>query len=316
MPCLHPKLIPNPLFGKFISKAGIPVVGYQPKYLQVPCGRCVNCLSLRQDTWAWRIEQEALFTMKNYGAVYFITMTYDDEHLVWSDDRCTLYKDDVQKFMKKVRYYIPGVRYFLCGEYGDMFGRPHYHWIGYFKNWISRDDLKEIIYPCWNKCEDFEFKIDPFSLKTAEYVAKYSMKRFGVNYDGVVPPFAMMSLKPPIGECFLKDLRNTALLRKQNSITVYDSYGRPHMLPRCFRERVFTQYELKYIYQFQEKERDHIDAIKSGFSPDTIDFLRWRDYDYKNSLLNESRKVKEKWISNFGKDCNMDFYSYISSVVG
>lgn len=314
MACLHPKLIPNPLFGKLVSKAGIPVVGYQPKYLQVPCGRCVNCLSLRQDTWAWRIEQEALFTIENQGAVYFITITYDDENLVWADGVPTLYKPDVQKFIKRVRKHL-SFRYFLCGEYGDKFGRPHYHMIGFFPVWISKVDVHEILYSCWKKCVPDEFQVDSFSLKTAEYVAKYSMKRFGVDYSGVVPPFGMMSLKPAIGECFLKDLRNTELLRKQRSITVFDSYGRPHMLPRCFRERVFTQYELKYIYSQQELEQEHIDSILSGFEKNSVEFLRWKDYEYRTSLLNERKKVREKWFKNFGKDCNMDYFSYIHSVI-
>lgn len=56
----------------------------------------------------------------------FITLTYDDEH-VPSDDGLRL--DHFQDFMKRLRRRVAPRRFkfFHAGEYGENFGRPHYH---------------------------------------------------------------------------------------------------------------------------------------------------------------------------------------------
>lgn len=56
----------------------------------------------------------------------FVTWTYDDEHLP-SD--CSVDRSVLQKALKRLRKALPGVkiRYYMCGEYGEQNGRPHYH---------------------------------------------------------------------------------------------------------------------------------------------------------------------------------------------
>ena len=69
----------------------------------------------------------------------FITLTYNDQHLpkVPGTDVPTLRLDHYQKFMKRFRKAHKGidpdskgqypVRFYMAGEYGEKFGRPHFH---------------------------------------------------------------------------------------------------------------------------------------------------------------------------------------------
>lgn len=314
--CLHPKLIPNPVYGRYLAKSGkpVPLEVSRKLYVEVPCGHCVNCLSSRQNTWAWRIEQEAFDTLNKDGAVYFLTITYDDQNLIYGvDDVPTLYKKDLQDFHKRLRASGIVFRYFDCGEYGDRFSRPHYHGIYFFPEWMTKDEVHQLFFDKWRKCEDYEFHVDNFSLASAKYVAKYSMKRFGVNYDGVQPPFSMMSLKPAIGSCFLDNKQEIERLKDMQSITVYDSSGQPYALPRCFREKIFTPFELQRIYNQLEADERCMDVLKFGTSDD-LDICRLKNIGYIRALDLERSKVSERWLKQIGQDCRIDYESYLGSI--
>lgn len=94
----------------------------------VPCGRCPKCLVRRADSWIFRILQEERTALSSY----FLTLTYDDDHVPITDNKfMTLVKRDFQLFMKRLRRAHPRghrpLKYYACGEYGSRFQRPHYH---------------------------------------------------------------------------------------------------------------------------------------------------------------------------------------------
>lgn len=74
-----------------------------------------------------------------YERSAFVTLTYSDENLpVVFGDTPILDKKDVQDWLKRLRYFTgQRFRYFLCGEYGSKFGRPHYHAIIF--GWFPSD---------------------------------------------------------------------------------------------------------------------------------------------------------------------------------
>lgn len=74
--------------------------------------------------WALRMCHEN----KYWEESCYLTLTYDDEHLPINGN---LQKRDVQLFLKRIRKDIEPrkIKYFACGEYGEKFGRPHYHLI-------------------------------------------------------------------------------------------------------------------------------------------------------------------------------------------
>jgi len=92
------------------------------KQFVLPCGRCIGCRLERSRQWAVRMMHEASLHQDNC----FITLTYDNEHL---PKNASLVKRDFQLFMKRLRKAYPAVRirFFHCGEYGEQYGRPHYH---------------------------------------------------------------------------------------------------------------------------------------------------------------------------------------------
>lgn len=141
---------------EYYSKKGI-----QKEYIKVPCGKCIGCREKNSKDWATRCSLENEIWNQNYKdwhkdetPCWFITLTYDDEHLPREDelvDKKTgviyqndnweqghLVKEELQEFMKDIRAYWKyhynwdGIRFFSCGEYGgsiDGTHRPHYHLI-------------------------------------------------------------------------------------------------------------------------------------------------------------------------------------------
>lgn len=199
------------------------------KQIDIPCGQCVGCRLERSRQWAIRCMHEASLYKNNC----FVTLTYSDEHLPAD---YSLHYDDFQKFMKRLRKRFKGIepsayaesqdkrpiRFYMAGEYGENFGRPHFHaCIFNFdfhdkKLWqktssgskIYRSEALEELWPFgYSSIGDVNFQ-------SAAYVARYIMKKVTggmadqhyqeVNLDtGEItsrkPEFNKMSLKPGIG---------------------------------------------------------------------------------------------------------------------
>ncbi|MEO5355656.1 MAG: hypothetical protein H7835_21005, partial [Magnetococcus sp. XQGC-1] len=85
-------------------------------------GQCVGCRLERSRQWAIRVMHEASQHEHNC----FITLTYNDDNLPANG---SLNYRHFQNFMKRLRkYYVEfTVRFYMCGEYGENFARPHYH---------------------------------------------------------------------------------------------------------------------------------------------------------------------------------------------
>ena len=102
----------------------------------------------------YRMQNQTKYRDYPKEQVWFITLTYDDEHVpgmiintgeimrkvqyAWKpgekrpESVQTLLYTDVQKFLKRLRKaYKSKLRYFIAGEYGEQTARPHYHMILY-----------------------------------------------------------------------------------------------------------------------------------------------------------------------------------------
>lgn len=109
MKCLTPKEI------KKVGPNG-------PTFLLVPCGSCYACQTNRRNEWDLRLRIENMSGSKSY----FVTLTYSDEFLPAD---CKVNKKHIQNFIQTLRnnYKDTKFRYYAIGEYGEKFGRPHYH---------------------------------------------------------------------------------------------------------------------------------------------------------------------------------------------
>jgi len=109
----------------------------QPLWL--PCGQCGECRLSRARQWATRCTHEAT-QWKNSS---FITLTY-------KENPKTLCPEDTRNFIRRLREKKGNnFKYFLVGEYGENFDRPHYHALifgydfGYTKYKKIKDPKKE-----------------------------------------------------------------------------------------------------------------------------------------------------------------------------
>jgi len=205
--------------------------------IRIPCGQCVGCRLEYSRQWAIRCVHEAAQFEKNC----FITLTYDDKNLPKDG---SLNKRHYQLFMKRLRKLYEGhdyvfavdpktleeklifpIRFYHCGEYGEKYGRPHYHACLFnfdfedkvlFKNGQNKLYTSKSLSELWP--HGFA-TIGDVTFDSAAYVARYIMKKIKgkdadaaytrKKYDAegnvteeykIQPEYTTMSRKPGIGK--------------------------------------------------------------------------------------------------------------------
>lgn len=165
-----------------------------PVYIEVPCGRCDICKESKITSFVERCKME---TQCYDSLPWFITLTYDDEHL--PVDGVSI--REIQLFLKRFRInlersgYNFKLRYCCSGEYGKTTHRAHYHLIIWGLDVFDSagyEKVGSILYDSWNKGYTMHRFIDPKDDKSFYYTAKYLRKdNFVPTYetpDGVTHP--------------------------------------------------------------------------------------------------------------------------------
>lgn len=172
----------------------------------IPCGQCIGCRLERSRQWAIRISHEASLYEHNC----FITLTYMDKFCPFSLD-----VRHFQLFMKRLRKkFGNGIRFFHCGEYGDLNFRPHYHacllnfdfpdkklyYVNNGYNYYLSESLSEL----W----PFGIHlISDLTFDSAGYVARYVLKKLTGDsasaYGDRKAPYVTMSRRPGIGRAWI-----------------------------------------------------------------------------------------------------------------
>lgn len=235
--------------------------------LVLPCGQCIGCRIKRSSDWATRCMHEASLHEENA----FITLTYDDDHLPLQGQ---LVYPHFQEFMKRLRYhYGAPIRFYMCGEYGENFDRPHYHAILFGCAFLDdRILLKRssagslyssaLLDSVWKRgmCSVGDVTFD-----SAAYVARYVVKKVNgkladehyTRVDGLtgevyqkVPEFSRMSLQNGgIGagwlNSFSSDLINTG------AVMIYD------------KARTVPRYYNKLLADRADFSRDLLDITRT-----------------------------------------------------
>lgn len=171
----------------------------------------------------------------------FITLTYDDKHMPpnGSLDRAAFplfikklrkrlnYSPQLRRQLKKNESDYRTVRYYHCGEYGDKYGRPHYHSclfgfdFGDKTPWSTRNGIpvfrSKILEELWPYGQS---EVGSVTFESAAYVARYIEKkvlgntpeaddlrihRYGIENGEFLkePEYATMSRRPGIGKPWL-----------------------------------------------------------------------------------------------------------------
>jgi len=177
-------------------------------YATVSCGQCMACRVNKSRLWTSKLLMESMHHPAESN--WFATLTYDDDSAPrTTDGRLTLTRRDGQLFVKRLRTHFGAVsrdfRFFLCGEYGDVTERPHYHMIGFgFPSWSEH--IPKLIESKWGL--GFT-RADYVSPARMAYVSQYCTKKItgkaaDNHYGSRLPEFSQMSRRPALGDRFIE----------------------------------------------------------------------------------------------------------------
>lgn len=206
--CYSPINIINP--SKYVS------LRYRDRYvMQVPCGKCAACRSVKSDEWTYRLYHHALDTFQN-GFVIFDTLTYNNKSLphisdyidvpskvdfpCFSSRDLRLFVSDLRQRCK--RKYKSNFSYFIASEYGTSehhLHRPHYHGLFFVNGSIKPLEFSRLVADAWHRGRTdglpyrsanhvLENTFDSMSagaIRSLKYVCKYIQKdcTFQKNID-------------------------------------------------------------------------------------------------------------------------------------
>jgi hypothetical protein len=189
---------------------------------ELPCGQCMPCRINKRNIWTTRL----LLEETQHEETTWLTLTYNDRYLPYNEE---LNKIDYKLWLKRIRKAYPTqkIRFYLCGEYGDNSGRPHYHivlfgigvnYIGLAKSdIIDRDDNGKFKWPnrvrtfdqdaitflkCWTDSKTKQPKGNIHFAKTSPalmtYACSHITKGLDDSAEGRQKPFHTMS--PGLGK--------------------------------------------------------------------------------------------------------------------
>jgi len=155
-----------------------------------------------------------------------VTLTYAPEFLPTGG---TLVPSHLTGFLKRLRRRLsyrqgPLIRYFGCGEYGDKKDRPHYHvfLFGLGPSWHAE------VSASWPHGHVM-FAYDPNNLNLMQYTAGYTVKKMEGKNDiedkKIHPEFARMSLKPAIGEEYIRRFYASVVGHGASVQRIYETLG-------------------------------------------------------------------------------------------
>lgn len=187
-----------------------PTKGYKDLPQEIPCGRCIGCRLKRSRDWSIRCMAEA----KMHDQNCFVTLTYRPECLPKNG---SLDVSAVQKFFKRLRKKLGDkkIRYYMCGEYGSLRSRPHYHICLFGYDFPDKKLYKTNNgYPLYNSkmletLWPYGYAVvGSLTYESAAYTARYILKKqlgktAGIYESlGIIPEYTCMSRRPGIGATY------------------------------------------------------------------------------------------------------------------
>jgi len=239
--------------------------------IQVPCGKCLTCLSNKRKDWSIRIMNEHRHSM---GSM-FVTLTYNDRYI---PDDAQLRKEDLQKYFKRLRKQLgQRIRYYAVGEYGTKRARPHYHILLF--NVSTQDETK--IRNAWSLEGDPLGIVHIGAVNSASivYCLKYVVQPEQKKHK--VRPFALMSRSYGIGGMYLTDaVCDWHRTTEANYMRVDGKYAR---LPRFYKEKIW--------YRKEDRDRINQKSLQQAEITQKLDELRMLDAGYSYADMKEMRRA-------------------------
>ena len=257
----------------------------------------MSCRVARNREWAARLLHEKT----NHKHSAFLTLTFAPENIPPLD---SIQKDTLQKFLKRLRKSLEPrkIRYFGCGEYGELHGHAHYHLIVFGLSLSDSD--KQLVKAAWPS--GFVY-FGTVSYSSCRYVTAYILKKVtgqmaAEEYGDRVPPFALMS-KGLGKDFFLKNLdqfnqlqgmtvdgHHVSLPKYYKNLTrLVDTWDGPSIRPVMDLDKqaiVDKAIEKAHEKLEQYRERNLIDEDNLSYSIDKA-----RESEDKQRALNLQAKI-------------------------
>lgn len=269
------------------------------------CGKCYSCIKRRIAQWCFRLKQEEKISI----SAKFVTLTYDTEHVPLTERyNMTLKKKDLTDFFKRLRYYhqqhteiqasevkyikqhnkrpdYKAIKYYACGEYGEQYGRPHYHIILF-------NTTDECIKAAWTLGK---IHIGDVTEESIAYVLKYIektddnktndpdvIKKYGVNSKGLGANY----VNEEIIAWHKADPNRNYMQDKHFKIA----------LSRIYRNQIYSPEERDVLLGYvkakveEAEEKQQQKDIRNGFDPAYMELSRKRA---KRDKLNKRIKKRD-----------------------
>lgn len=211
----------------------VKVYSQPPRYVQVPCNKCIECFHRKRSEWWFRVEQENKYNMQPYR--WFLTLTYSESKVPRKRGTKTLLKRHPQLFFKRLRKAGYKVKYILVGEYGSQTQRPHYHVI------MWTDAPTKEIDRCWHYGHVHYRQI---AKETVFYTLKYILNPRQGDNEVKQKEYAVFS--QGIGLQYLTEaMYDYHTVDFENPKFNANIAGEEVPLPRYYRMKIFTSYQIK-----------------------------------------------------------------------
>lgn len=253
----------------------------------VPCGKCSECIGLKRDGWIKRLIVEATASYQTL----FLTLTYDDEHLIYADETPVLYYRHLTLYFKKLRKHNFKFKYFAAGEYGEKSGRPHYHVIMFFEKDFNFIELEKH----WEHGNVTTYVATEGMLR---YVTKDMLKETDLFQDvpRVLRPHLLVS--NGIGIDYVK--KNAYWHSQYPYVRIKASLnGRVSNMPRYYRNKIFSDSERAIQASIIENNRRNADILSQNCDDKTLEELRRETQIYHQKV--ERLRKQQLSINHFNR---------------
>lgn len=285
------------------------------------CGKCLPCLKKRKQQWSYRLTEQ----MRDSFSAYFVTLTYDEISVPWSDGVMSANEWDHKQFIKELKFleqpkilkrrtavsleeyqrgekgistteiYLKddgteGVRrkpllYYGVIEYGDLTSRPHYHYILF--NIVDKDNIVE----AWKG--KGRVQIDECNVNTIDYVLKYMIKDPAEKkYENKVPEKSFMS--KGLGR-FALNGELVKYVRQPEGNMLLNTRNSKVAVPRYYRKKYLTEDEAKqkalYIASITEEKDKEDEQMAQIYGYDLgLKKTKEKEVRYKSLKKRQFRK--------------------------
>lgn len=280
------------------------------------CGKCLPCLKKRKQQWSYRLTEQ----MRDSFSAYFVTLTYDEENVPWSNYQMTANERDHKMFLKELKKWespkylkkyrddismeelnrkkqgIKTTEIYLQedGNIGQRRKKLEYYGVIEYGDITRRPHYHYILYnvvdirnieKAWQKGR---IQVDECNVNTIDYVLKYMLKEPGEKvYEERCPEKSFVS--KGMGRFALNGELVRHIKTPQGNMVV-NTRGHKVALPRYYRKKYLTDDEAKaknlYIASsIEQKQKDEEEkAERYGYDKGI------KDHNAKNARLNELKR--------------------------